>query len=102
MSHVAYRGEAPGVNDVLAAGAVACWIIGARALAQLLNARPAEHQPRLKWPLVAVWPFARGRLQYAAAEHVQAVNKSLIAFITCLMAALSAASLATNLTRFSR
>jgi hypothetical protein len=85
-----------------AAGAVACWIIGARALAQLLNARPAEHQPRLKWPLVAVWPFARGRLQYAAAEHVQAVNKSLIAFITCLMAALSAASLATNLTRFSR
>ena len=53
---------------------MACWIIGARALAQLLNARPAEHQPRLKWPLVAVWPFARGRLQYAAAEHVQAVD----------------------------
>jgi hypothetical protein len=90
------------VSVLAAIGAIACWVIGARAQAQMLNTLPAEHQPRFKWPLVAVWPFARGRLQYAAADHVQMVNKSLIAFIACVMVALSAASLASNLSRFSR
>jgi hypothetical protein len=90
------------VSVLAAIGAVACWVIGARAQVAMLATLPAEHQPRLRWPLVAVWPFARGRLQYAAAEQVQTVNKSLIAFIACVTVALSAASLATNLTRFSR
>ncbi|MEW6449915.1 MAG: hypothetical protein AB1490_04645 [Pseudomonadota bacterium] len=90
------------VSVLAALGAVACWVIGARAQAQMLNALPVEHQPRFKWPLIAVWPFARGRLQYATADRVQMVNKSLLAFIACVMVALSAASLASNLTRFSR
>jgi hypothetical protein len=87
------------VSVLATLGAVACWVVGARAQASMLNTLPAEHRPRFKWPLIAVWPFARGRLQYAAADQVQLVNKSLIA---CVMVALSAASLATNLTRFSR
>ena len=90
------------VSVLAALGAVASWVIGARAQARMLNALPAEHQPRFKWPFVAVWAFARGRLQYAAADHVQVVNKSLIAFITCVMVAMSAAALASNLSRFSR
>jgi len=89
------------VSVLFAIAAVACWIYGAVAYAQTLRSVPAG-QSDLKWLLVVGWLFARKRLEGAAAEHAARVNKALVAFIACVMVALSAAALASNLSRFSR
>jgi hypothetical protein len=89
------------VSVLAAIGALVCWVYGANAYLQTLRAVPAG-QSRLKWLLVVNWLFARKHLEGAAAEHAARVNKALVAFITCVMVALSAAALASNLSRFSR
>ena len=48
------------------------------------------------------WPFALGQLQGEAAAHVCKVNKALVAFLACLIVAVAAISVATNLARVSR
>jgi hypothetical protein len=82
------------------AGAVASWIVGAVFYLRTLRELPA--QPRLKWLAVAAWPFTVGRIRGAAAEQAAKVNKAMVAFFTCLMIAIAATSLATNLSRLSR
>ena len=84
-------------------GAIASWIVGAWFYARTLRALAAEHgQTRLAWLAIVAWPFALGRLKGAAAAHAAKVNKALVAFLACLMLALAATSVATNLARVSR
>ena len=54
------------------------------------------------WLVVVAWPFALGRLKGAAAAPAAKVNKALVAFLACLMVAVAATSVATNLARVSR
>ena len=82
------------------AGAIASWIAG--AVFYLRTLRELSAQPRLKWLSVVAWPFAVGRIRGAAAEQASKVNKAMVAFFTCLMIAIAATSLATNLSRLSR
>ena len=90
--------QAATIVTVLAvAGAIASWIAGA-----VFYLRELPAQPRLKWLVVAAWPFAVGRIRGAAAEQASKVNKAMVAFFTCLMIAIAATSLATNLSRLSR
>jgi hypothetical protein len=93
------------------AGALASWIAGAWFYARTLRALAAERgQTRLAWLAIAAWPFALGRLKGAPAAdaasvnvaHAANVNKALVAFIACLMVAVAATSVATNLARVSR
>jgi hypothetical protein len=51
---------------------------------------------------LVAWPFAVGRMQGEAADHTSTVNKALVAFFACLIVAVSAISVATNLARVSR
>src|SRR5712692_2611858 len=84
-------------------GALTSWIVGAifyaRTLATLANEGAST---RLRWLVVLARPFAVTRLQGAATEHAAKVNKSLVAFIACLMVAAAATSAATNLYRFAK
>jgi hypothetical protein len=81
------------------AGALASWIAGAVFFARTLA---ATGDSRLRWYAVVAWPFARGRLEGAAAEHAARVNKALVAFFACLMIAAAAWSVASNLNRLAR
>ena len=92
-------------------GAIASWIVGAWLYARTLRTVAAEHgQTRLAWLAVVAWPFALGRLKGAPAAdaanvnaaHAAKVNKALVAFLACLMLAVAATSVATNLARVSR
>jgi hypothetical protein len=84
-------------------GAIASWIVGAWFYARTLRALGAEgDQTRLAWLAIVAWPFALGRLKGAAAVHAANVNKALVAFLACLMLAVAATSVATNLARVSR
>ena len=51
---------------------------------------------------LSAWPFATGRIKGAAAARAAQVNNALVAFLACLMVALAATSVATNLARVSR
>jgi hypothetical protein len=85
------------------AGALASWIAGAWFFARTLHAlHDGREQPRLIWMLVAAWPFAVARLKGGAAAHAAKVNKALVAFLACLIVAVAATSVATNLARISR
>jgi len=85
------------------AGAIASWIVGAWFYARTLRTLGSEHaRTRLAWLAIAAWPFARGRLEGAAVEQAARINKALVAFLACLMLAVAATSVATNLARVSR
>jgi hypothetical protein len=92
-------------------GAIASWIVGAWFYARTLRALAADQsRTRLAWLAIAAWPFALGRLKGAPAAdaanvnaaHAAKVNKALVAFLACLMLAVAATSVATNLARVSR
>ena len=84
-------------------GAIASWIVGAWFYARTLRALGADRgQTGFAWLAIVAWPFALGRLKGAAAVHAAKVNKALVAFLACLMLAVAATSVATNLARVSR
>ncbi len=98
MSYLAY-----GVAFLAFAGVLASWLIGAWSYVQTLRAISAEPEQRgLMLRAIVSWPFVLGRLKGAAAEHTAKVNKALVAFFACLMIAIAAFSVATNLARISR
>jgi hypothetical protein len=82
------------------AGALVSWIAGAWFYARTLRA-DADKRGR-SWLAVVAWPFALGRLKGAAAAPAAKVNKALVAFLACLLVAMAATSVATNLARVSR
>jgi len=85
------------------AGAFACWVVGAVYYVRTLRAISDQPQSRdLMLRAIVAWPFAVGRLQGKAAAHATKVNKALVAFIACVIVAISAISVATNLARVSR
>jgi hypothetical protein len=85
------------------AGALTSWIMGAWFFAQTLRLLAADRErPGPAWLAIVGWPFALGRLKGAAAAHAAKINKSLVAFFACLMVAIAATSVATNLARVSR
>jgi hypothetical protein len=83
-------------------GAFACWIAGATFYLRALRALSGQQDARPRWLALVAWPFARSRLHGAAANHAAKVNKALVAFFACLMVAVAATSVATNLARLSR
>jgi hypothetical protein len=87
------------------AGALASWTAGAWFYARTLRALALDRgQPQRTGGVVTIvaWPFALGRLEGAAAGHAAKVNKALVAFLACMMLAVAATSVATNLARVSR
>ena len=85
------------------AGAIASWILGAIYYVQTLRALSGNpEQRRLVLRAIVAWPFALGQLRGEVATHSAKVNKALVAFFACLMIAVSAISVATNLARVSR
>jgi hypothetical protein len=54
------------------------------------------------WYAIFAWPFASRQMTGEAAIYSSNVNKSLVAFFTGMMIAITAISLATNLSRLSR
>ena len=83
-------------------GAIASWIVGAVNFVRSLRARSGEANRKQMWYAAVAWPFAARQTSGAAAVYSSRVNKSLVAFFTCLMIAAAATSLATNLSRLSR
>jgi hypothetical protein len=80
------------------AGALASFIAGV-----VFSERTSRHAHlRLRWLLVAAWPLAIARLKAAAGGEAATLNKTLVAFITCLMIAAASWSAAANLHRFAR
>jgi hypothetical protein len=67
-----------------------------------MRALSHDGQRAQMWKAVVAWPFFARQATGAAAEHASKVNKALVAFFTCLMIAVAATSLATNLSRLSR
>ncbi len=80
-------------------GAAASWIAGAVSFARALS---DEGNRSPMWYAILAWPFASRRVRAAGGAHSSNLNKALVAFITCMMIAAAATSLATNLSRLSR
>jgi hypothetical protein len=97
MAQVAYI-----VAGLAIAGAIAAWIAGAVFYVRTLRAIAAPARRGLMLRALVAWPFAVGHMQGEAADHASTVNKALVAFIACLIVAVSAISVATNLARVSR
>jgi hypothetical protein len=93
MSSVAFA-----VVFLALAGAVASWIAGAYFFVRALSALGANEA----WYTAAFWLFARKRLQGAAAEDAAKVNKAVVAFLVCILVAVAAISVATNLQRIAK
>jgi hypothetical protein len=93
MSSVAFA-----VVILALAGAVASWIAGAFFFARTL----AKLGAREPWYKAAFWLFARKKLQGAAAEDAAKVNKAVVALLVCILVAVMAISVGTNLQRIAR
>jgi hypothetical protein len=93
MSSVAFA-----VVFLALAGAVASWIAGACFFARTLSTLGANEA----WYTAAFWLFARKKLQGAAAEDAAKVNKAVVALLVCILVAVVAISVGTNLQRIAR
>jgi hypothetical protein len=82
-------------------GAAVSWIAGAVYYLRTLQSISGPEAGRLRWLAVAAWPFVLKRLSGGAASNAVKVNKALVAFFVCLMVAIAAISVATNLSRLS-
>ena len=90
------------VAGLAIAGAVASWIAGAVFYVRTLRAMSQDPQQNgLMTRAIFAWMFTVGRLQGAAAAHAATVNKALVAFLVCLIVAVAAISVGTNLARVS-
>jgi hypothetical protein len=83
-------------------GAAISWICGVVFYLRTLRSISGPEASRLIWLALIAWPFVLKRLSGAAAENAGKVNKALVAFFACLMIAVAAISVSTNLARISR
>ena len=84
------------------AGAFVSWVFGAVYYVQTLRTiSAAPEQRNLMLRAIFAWMFTVRHLRGAAAEHASKVNKALVAFLVCLIVAVCAISVATNLARVS-
>ncbi|HEX2653838.1 MAG TPA: hypothetical protein VHN11_09335 [Xanthobacteraceae bacterium] len=70
------------------AGAVASWVVGSLCYAR----------GNASWIQIVCWPFTGNQLN----NHNATLNKARVALIACILVAVSATSIATNLSRLSR
>jgi hypothetical protein len=97
MSQFAYI-----VAGIALAGAFVSWIFGAVSYVQTLRViSAAPEQRNLMLRAIFAWLFTVRHLRGAAAEHASKVNKAVVAFFVCLIVAVTAISVATNLARVS-
>jgi hypothetical protein len=90
------------VVGLAVAGAFASWIVGAVFYVKTLQAISQDPRQRGLMPrAVFAWMFTVGRVQGAASAHASIVNKALVAFLACVIVAVAAISVATNLARVS-
>ncbi|HZO45197.1 MAG TPA: hypothetical protein VFB68_04855 [Xanthobacteraceae bacterium] len=90
------------VVGLAAAGAFASWIVGAVFYVKTLQAISNDPQQRgLMSRAIFSWMFTVGRLKGDASIHASTVNKALVAFLACVIVAVAAISIATNLARIS-
>jgi hypothetical protein len=82
-------------------GAVVSWGFGAVNFVRTLQTL-GKGDRKLMWYAMVAWPFVSRQMTGEAAAYSSKVNKALVAFFTCLMIAVTAISLATNLSRISR
>ncbi len=82
-------------------GAAVSWVAGVVYYLRTLQSLSGPKAGQLRWLAVVAWPFVLKRLSGAAAEDATKVNKALVAFFTCIMLAIAAISVATNLSRVS-
>jgi hypothetical protein len=83
-------------------GAIVSWAVAVLFSLRTLHGLSGPERRRLRWLAILAWPFAVTRMTGAPAEHASKVNKALVAFFACLMVALAATSVMTNLSRLSR
>ena len=83
-------------------GAIISWVVGALNFVLTLRVLSGESNRKQMWYAVVAWPFASRQMTGEAAVYSSKVNKSLVAFFTCVMISAAAMSLATNLSRLSR
>ena len=90
------------VAGLAVAAAIACWVVGAvfyvRTLREISQTGSRDQMLRA----IFAWPFAAARLRGEAAEQASTVNKAIVVFLACLIVAVSAISVATNLARVTR
>ena len=82
--------------------AAVSWVCGAVYYLRTLRSMSGAEANRLRWLALVAWPFVLKRLSGAAADHASKVNKALVAFFACLMVAIAAFSVSTNLARITR
>ena len=84
------------------AGAAVSWAFGAFNFVLTLRALSGENKRSQIWYAIFAWLYASRQMTGEAAVYSSKVNKSLVAFFTCLMIAAAAFSLSANLSRISR
>jgi hypothetical protein len=93
MSSVAFA-----VVILAVAGAVASWVAGAYFFVRTLSTLGTSEA----WYTATFWMFARNKLKGAAAEDAAKVNKAIVAFMVCILVAVVAISVGTNLQRIAK
>jgi len=83
-------------------GALVSWVFGAVSFVKTLRVLSGENKRSQMWYAMVAWIFASRQMTGESAVHAAKVNKALVAFFTCLMVAVAAISLATNLSRLLR
>ena len=83
-------------------GALVSWVFGAISFVQTLRILSGQNKRSQIWYAMVAWIFASRQMTGEAAVYSAKVNKALVAFFTCLMIAVAAISLATNLSRLPR
>ena len=83
-------------------GAAASWVYGAWSFVCTLQLLSGERRSGQFLYAMVAWPFASRQATGEGAVYATRVNKSLVAFIPCLMVAVTAISLSTNLSRLAR
>jgi hypothetical protein len=90
------------ITWIALAGALVSFVLGAAWSAQATRRQAPRQRRGARWLTVVAWPFALKRVQAAAHEQSERLNKALVAMIACLMIAAAAWSAAANLHRFAR
>jgi Na+/melibiose symporter-like transporter len=89
------------VAGLALAGAVVAWIVGAVSYVNTLRAISQSPEPGLMTRAIFAWMFTVSRLRGEAAAHATNVNKALVAFLVCVIVAVAAISVGTNLARLA-
>jgi hypothetical protein len=83
-------------------GALVSWVFGAVNFVKTLRILSGQNKRSQMWYAMFAWLFASRQMTGESAVYSAKANKALVAFFTCLMIAVAAISLATNLSRLPR